>query len=291
MIRIIALFSQMLFLVWRLELTFLRTDYQLSNTDLILYHIVMVISLILFAILNVQIMQSEAGDDIYLYYPAQLLRLGVFFGVSYQFMNKLLDLIASQHVSNAEYDTPKHARLIKKLSSHDLNSEDGKRDGDVNHQLLNELIESEMENSLFTEKNSKLISIITKLSFLACIDFFTLFLSVTFAEIYAILAEHEVKLWITFYKVYITTQPFSWLIFSLTVWFSFTFAEKQYLCLFGCCHRIFLKYVENTAKRRTIKRQVESLSPRLSPILENDKSKEKSVKSSELELECSVMDT
>ena len=98
------------------------------------------------------------------------------------------------------------------------------------------------------------------------------------------LLDKNVKLLYTFSNIISILQPFSWLMFSLTVWFSFTFAEKQYLCLFGCCHRRFIKYFENKAKKRTIKRQVQSLTPslRVSPIF--GAIKEKHVKPSEVQL-------
>ena len=274
-IRIIAVFLQMLFLVWRLELTFIRTNYQLSNANLIFCHIVIVTCIILHTIIRVVILPDD--KSIYIYSLAQLLRLGVFFGVSCQFVNKLFDLIASQHTSNAEYELPKHAKLM-------INSGDATLDTDENKQLLNELsgelrlmIESQMDNGAFTEKNYKLISMITKLSFLACIDFITLFVYVTFAEMYTMILANDLKFHVIFGYIMYSMEPFCFLIFSLTVWFSLIFAEKQYLCLFGCCHRRFMKYVENRAKKRAIKQQIESLS------------NEKSINSGEMELERSIM--
>ena len=282
-VRIIALFLQMLFLVWRLELTFIRTNYQLSNAGLIFYHVVIVASIILHTIMHATTLPYNVS--IYIYYVAQLLRLGVFFCVSYQFMNKLFDLIARQHITNVEDDTSKHAKLILKARKNHLNSADGTSDSNVNKQLLNELsgelkllIESHMDNSAFTEKNYQLISIITKLSFLACIDSITLFAYITFAEIYSIILAKDPKFHMIFAYIMYPMEPFCFLIFSLTVWLSFTFAETQYLCLFGCCHRRFMKYFENRAKKTAIKRQIESLS------------NEKSITSGELELERSIME-
>ena len=296
LVRIIALLSQMLFLVWRLELTFVRTNYELSRGGLIFYHIVIVVNLILFTILNMERLESDTDTYNYIYYPAQLMRLGVFFSVAYQFMNKLFDLIASQHSSNTEYNTSKHSRLITAVSKNHANGGDISKRDDVNGQLLNQLndelkliIESEMEKSSFTTKNYKLISIITKLSFLACIDFVTLFVYVTFAEIYVILLDNQVKLWITFFYIYYTIEPLSWVIYSLTVWFSFMFSENQYQMLFGCCHRQFINYFEKRAKKRTIKRTMATLPRRLSPIFGSSKQNEKSANSIELEMECSVM--
>ena len=287
-VRIVALFSQMLFLVWRLELTFIRTNYQLSNAGLIFYHVVIVASIILHTIITT--LPLDYDTFAYIYYPAQLLRLGVFFGVSYQFMNKLFDLIASQHGSITDCNTPKHTTLMSAVRQNHFGSEDIASSANVNQQLLKELrgelkllIESQMDNSAFTEKNYQLVSIITKLSFLACIDSITLFVYVAFGEIWTMLLDNNIKIWITFYNIILIIQPITWLIFSLTVWFSFTFAEKQYLCLFGCCHRRFMKYFENSAKKRTIKRQVESLTPSLkvSPIFAA--STETPVQPSELE--------
>ena len=284
-IRIIALFSHMLFFVWRLELTFIRTNYQLSNAGLICYHVILVVSLILHAIL--QAPNIPYNTFIYMWYIAQLMRLGVFFAVSYQFMNKLFDLIANQHNSNTEPNTQKHTRLITAARKNHS------RDTNVNQQLLNQLkgelklmIESQMDNSSFTEKNYKLISVITKLSFLTCIDFITLFLYVTISEIYNIAMENEIELYVLFCNLMYTMEPLCFFLFSLTVWFSFTFADKQYLCIFGCCHRRFMQYFEKRAKKRTVNQQVAALS-KFSPIF--GESKEKSVNSRTLELECSVM--
>ena len=244
--RNVPLFSQMLFLVWRLELTFVRTNYQLSKIGLISYHITIVASVICHLMLSIPRLDWDIYG--YFYVSSELLRVGVFFGVSYQFVNKLFDLIASQHSSIIiRYDFETSAQQL-------LNQLKGE---------LKLALESQMDDSLFTEKNYKLISIMTKLSFLSCIDFITLFVYFIFGEIYTMLLDNNAKLRLTFSYIIFVLQPFSWLMFSLNVWFSFTFAEKQYLCLFGCCHRRFMKYFDNKAKKRTIKRQVESLTPSL----------------------------
>ena len=300
-IRIIALFSQMLFFVWRLELTFVRTNYQLSNAGLIFYHIAIITSIIAATIIDLQILDPDMFP--YIYYPEQVIRLGVFFSVAYQFMNKLFELIATQHSTcantnththtNTRYNTQEYSGLIVTISKsghHHNHLDSPSKPGlinsnsihsNVNHhdQLVNQLndelklaIELEIENSSsFRIRNYKLINIIAKLSFLACIDFVTLFLYVTFAEIYSILYYHGIELYQAFFLICFTMEPFSYLIFSLTVWFSFTFAEKQYQLLFGCCHRRFVKYFENKAKKRTIKRTIAALSPSLSPIIATPK--------------------
>ena len=289
-IRIIALFSQMLFLVWRLELTFVRTNYQLSKTGLIFYHITIIVCIVLVTFLNIQILESEFNDYPYIYYPAELMRLGVFFAVAYQFMNKLFDLIASQHSSNSQYTSPQCSRLIMTVTKSHSDSRDSYSDMiNASYQLLNQ-VNHELEKSSFSSRNYKLISIVTKLSFLACLDFVALFLYVTFVETWTILYDHEIKQWIMFYNIYFTIEPVSWIIFSLTVWFSFTFAEKQYLCLFGCCHYRFMTYFEKKAKKRTLKQTVAAISPDLSPFLNT--SKEKFLSSIELkELERNLMET
>ena len=69
-VRIIASFSHMLFFIWRLELQLVKYN-----------------------------------DDPYIFYSAELIRLGVFFCVSYQFVNKLFDLIATQHMYKHDYSS------------------------------------------------------------------------------------------------------------------------------------------------------------------------------------------
>ena len=272
----IALFSQMLFLVWRLELTFVHTNYQLSKTALICYHITIIATLIGAIILYLYV---QASDPVYtyIYYPSQLLRLGVFFCVSYQFMNKLCDLIAMQHSTNININT----NTGFSIQDHGNCTA---RDIDGNYQLLNlnslkqsndelamELaiameLEMKMGDNSFIKRNHKLISIITKLSLLACLDVITLFVYMTIAQTYSMLYYHEIKLWIIFFYIYSTMEPFSWIIFSLSVWFSFRFSEKEYLCLFGCCHRRFIKYFEKRAKKRAIRQTMAALAPLSSPI-------------------------
>ena len=135
-------------------------------------------------------------------------------------MNKLFDLIASQHTSNTESNAPKNARLITAVRKNHLNLADDISNTNVNRQLLNELrgelksvVESQIDNSTFTEKNYKLISIVTKLSFLVCIDFITLFVYFIFAEIYTMLLDNNTKIYMTFLYIMFIIQPFSWLIF------------------------------------------------------------------------------
>lgn len=274
--RVIAVFLQMLFFVWRLELTFVNTNFQISNITLICYHIAMLINIIGAVIFYILYFHDDNSQLVYvlLYYPTELIRLGIFFAVSYQFVNKLLELIAVQHSTSKHYNTrePSAIPAIAKTKHSNSDSSSGSISNfadKVNKELVL-AIEFDLLDDSFTIRNYKLINVVAKLSFLACLDFITLFFYVTVTEINRLLWDHgQIQLAYAFDTMRHVSEPLSWVIFVLTVWLSFTYTEKQYQCLFGCFHRWIMACFEKRAKKRAHTRTLAALSPSLSPVTHN----------------------
>ena len=244
-LRVITILLHCLFFIWRLQLTFTKSAFALSNGTLICYHI--------FVILMFIICSTEVGflfdNKIYNYYSyffitCETFRVIMFCFVSFQFVTKLLKLIVMQHrrVSISKPGLNTTTIIIKNNYDKIENEYQNQNENEIGFENNND---NETIESMLAISNDPIINFVTKLTILVIFDclFVIIYSTIVVYRFFDIKSKIMDNIhWIALIPYFLATQ--------LTVWLSFKFSDKQYKRLFYCCHRHGMRFCMRIAWSR-----------------------------------------
>ena len=262
-----------LFFVWRLHLTFINSDLQLSNKTIIIYHICI---LFMFIVCGTEVVFltvfGDNGGYFYFFISCEILRTIILSCVSFQFVTKLLKLIVTHHKKTMD----SRFRVRNRIPSDDNNNNNNNNNNNINNNSsgnkntktsasddYNTTVESFSDDGddaiinvdikkVQLISDDQMVIIATKLTILAIFDclFVIGYVAVCLIRFFDI----NNYIWTPIH--YIGLMLYC-LATAVTVWLSFRFADRQYHCLFYCCHKCGMQICIKIAWKRIFTKDVD----------------------------------